>query len=61
MAFLYITEDYNSMQAKYHIAAVNEDTSHLPQSLNKYNTVKELYPFSPTDRFRYKEFGVIFL
>ena len=48
------------MQAKYHIAAVNGDTSHLPQSLNKYNTVKELYPFSPTDRFRYKEFGVIF-
>ena len=60
MAFLYITEDYNLMQAKYHIAAVNGDTSHLPQSLNKYNTVKELYPFSPTDRFRYKEFGVIF-
>ena len=60
MAFLYITEDYNSMQAKYHIAAVNGDTSHLPQSLNKYNTVKELHPFSPTDRFRYKEFGVIF-
>ena len=61
MAFLYITEDYNSMQAKYHIAAVNGETSHLPQSLNKYNTVKELYPFSPKDRFRYKEFGVIFL
>ena len=60
MAFLYITEDYNSMQAKYHIAAVNGDTSHLPQSLNKYNTVKELHPFSPTDKFRYKEFGVIF-
>ncbi len=60
MAFLYITEDYKSMQAEYHVAAVNGDTSHLPQSLNKYNTVKELYPFSPTDRFRYKEFGVIF-
>ncbi|MBR6694039.1 MAG: hypothetical protein IKL62_03725 [Clostridia bacterium] len=60
MAFLYITEDYNSMQAKYHIAAVNGDTSHLPQSLNKYNAVKELHPFSPTDKFRYKEFGVIF-
>ena len=60
MAFLYITEDYNSMQGKYHIAAVNGDTSHLPQSLNKYNTVKELHPFSPTDKFRYKEFGVIF-
>lgn len=60
MAFLYITEDYNSMQAKYHIAAVNGDTSRLPQSLNKYDTVKELHPFSPTDKFRYKEFGVIF-
>jgi len=62
MAFLYITEDFKHMQAKYHVAAVNGDTSHLPQSLNKYNTVKELDPFtfSPTDRFRYKEFGVIF-
>lgn len=60
MAFLYITEDYKSMQAEYRIAAVNGDTSHLSQSLNKYNTVKTMNPFSPTDRFRYKEFGVIF-
>ncbi|MBQ9978069.1 MAG: hypothetical protein IJP21_05700 [Clostridia bacterium] len=64
MAFLYITEDYNNMQAKYSIAAINGDTSHLSQKLNKYNTTKELrHPsglFEPTDRFRYKEFGVIF-
>ena len=60
MAFLYITEDYKSMQAEYRISAVNGDTSHLSQSLNKYNTVKTMNAFSPTDRFRYKEFGVIF-
>lgn len=60
MAFLFITEDYKYMQVEYKIAAVNGDTSHLSQSLNKYNTVKALHPFTPADRFRYKEFGVIF-
>ena len=60
MAYLYITEDFKHMQAEYRIAAVNGDTSHLPSSMNKYNTVKVIYELTAADRFRYKEFGVIF-